>query len=82
MIKTFHFKANIYRVENMHPKKYFVVFEQLSKKVQFYHNQTLELVHIIESPHIRPWKIKGNQEQSMFICQDRNGECGIITEIG
>lgn len=66
----------------MHPRKYFVVFEQLSRKVQFYDNQTLELIHVIESPHIRPWKIKGNLDQSMFICQSRDGEYGIITEVG
>ncbi|RDD40482.1 Apoptotic protease-activating factor 1 [Trichoplax sp. H2] len=81
IIKQFYLDAKIYRVESLFTKKYFAVFEELSGKIQFYDNVSLQLIHTIQSPYIQAWNVTGNLEQSMFICQGRTGKYSIIKQI-
>lgn len=75
------FKTDITCIENLWPPKYFIAVEKLTSKVYFYDNHTLRLMQVIQSPYIKIWRLNGNIEQSLFMCQSFDKEYCIIKPI-
>ena len=85
-MKGFHdaviqFKTSITCIENLWPLHYFIVVEKLTSKVYFYDRLTLKLIQVIQSPYIKIWRLTGNNDQSVFICQSFDKEYCIIKPV-
>lgn len=66
-------------VDNLWTDKYLI--EKSNGQIYFYDKTTLQLVHVIQSPYIKCQRMKGNREQSLFICQDEERQYSIIKRI-
>ncbi|EDV21016.1 uncharacterized protein TRIADDRAFT_60338 [Trichoplax adhaerens] len=66
-------------VDNLWTDKYLV--EKRNDHIYFYDKTTLQLMHVLQSPHIKCKRIKGNRQQSLFICQDDERQYSIIKRI-
>lgn len=69
-------------IENAWPKKFFIAVDRIRSKIHYYHHETMQLLHSVHSPNIsNPNKIKGNEQQSLYICKDNKNHRYCVIKI-
>ena len=81
VFKALPYIPSMHNLDKIWSVKYFVFVDEWKKSINLHDITTLECVRVIQSPHIKPWKIKSNHDQSVFICQGWNHEFSIIKGI-
>lgn len=68
-------------MENAFPNKYFMLIDFMNCKILIYDQENVELIQVIEATTLKPTMIKGNEQQTIFICQQQNDQYCIIKAI-
>ena len=77
------YEPNIFaNIESLWPKKFFIAVDKIRSKIQYYHHETMRLLHTLHSPNIKnPCKIKGNEKQSLYLCKDNKSNRYCVVKI-